>query len=66
MKDPRHAKHAGMPIIILSSIQEGVSQRRYELETGVQLDVDDYVEKPVEGKTLLERVEKIMKRISKE
>jgi len=66
LKDPRHAKHAGMPIIILSSIQEGVSQRRYELETGVQLDVDDYVEKPVEGKTLLERVEKIMKRISKE
>ena len=66
LKDPRHAKHAGMPIIILSSIQEGVSQRRYELETGVQLDVDDYVEKPVEGKTLLERVEKIMKRMSKE
>ncbi|MBW1743862.1 MAG: response regulator [Deltaproteobacteria bacterium] len=66
LKDPRHAKHAGMPIIILSSVQEGVSQRRYELETGVQLDVDDYVEKPVEAKTLLERVGKIMKRISKE
>jgi DNA-binding response OmpR family regulator len=66
LKDPRHAKHAGMPIIILSSVQEGVSQRRYELETGVQLDVDDYVEKPVEGKILLERVEKIMKRISAE
>jgi len=66
LKDPRHAKYASMPIIILSSIQEGVSQRRYELETGVQLDVDDYVEKPVEGKTLLERVEKIMTRISKE
>ena len=66
LKDPRHAKHAGMPIIILSSVREGVSQRRYELETGVQLDVDDYVEKPVEGKVLLERVGKIMKRISKE
>jgi len=66
LKDPRHAKHAGMPIIILSSVREGVSQRRYELETGVQLDVDDYVEKPVEGKILLERVGKIMKRLSKE
>lgn len=60
LKDPRRAKYAHMPIIILSSIREGVSQRRYELETGVQLDVDDYVEKPVESKVLLERVERIL------
>lgn len=66
LKDPRHAKYARMPIIILSSVQEGVSQRRYELETGVRLDVDDYVEKPIEGKVLLERVGKIIKRIGKE
>ncbi|MGD8757997.1 MAG: response regulator, partial [Deltaproteobacteria bacterium] len=66
LKDPRHAKYAHVPIIILSSVQEGVSQRRYELETGVQLDVDDYVEKPIESGVLLERVGKIIKRISKE
>lgn len=66
LKDPRYAKHARMPIIILSSIQEGVSQRRYELETGVLLDVDDYVEKPIESSVLLERVGKILKRIGKE
>ena len=63
LKDPRMAKFAGLPIIILSSVQEGVSQRRYELETGVRLDVDDYVEKPIEGVVLLERVGKIIKRI---
>jgi DNA-binding response OmpR family regulator len=66
LKDPRYAKHARMPIIILSSVQEGVSQRRYELETGVRLDVDDYVEKPVESSILLERVGKIFKRLSKD
>jgi len=66
LKDPRYAKYAGMPIIILSSVQEGVSQRRYELETGVRLDIDDYVEKPVESSVLLERVGKIIQRISKE
>ncbi|MCK4389454.1 MAG: response regulator [Desulfobacterales bacterium] len=66
LKDPRYAKYARMPIIILSSVQEGVSQRRYELETGVQLDVDDYVEKPIESSALLERVGKILKRIGKE
>jgi DNA-binding response OmpR family regulator len=62
LKDPRYAKFARMPIIILSSVQAGVSQRRYELETGVQLDVDDYVEKPIEGRVLIERVGKIIKR----
>lgn len=66
LKDPRHAKYGRIPIIILSSVQEGVSQRRYELETGVRLDVDDYVEKPIEGTVLLDRVGKIMKRISNE
>jgi DNA-binding response OmpR family regulator len=66
LKDPRYAKYAHVPIIILSSVQEGVSQRRYELETGVQLDVDDYVEKPIESRVLLDRVGKIMKRISEE
>ncbi len=63
LKDPRHAKYGGVPIIILSSVQEGVSHRRYELETGVRLDVDDYVEKPVEGSVLLERVGKIIERM---
>ncbi|MBW1895847.1 MAG: response regulator [Deltaproteobacteria bacterium] len=66
LKDPRYAKYARVPIIILSSVQEGVSQRRYELETGLQLDVDDYVEKPIEGSVLLERVGKIIKRISED
>ena len=66
LKDPRYAKYANVPIIILSSVQEGVSQRRYELETGVQLDVDDYVEKPIESSVLLERVGKIMSRIGKQ
>ena len=66
LKDPRYAKYACMPIIILSSVQEGVSQRRYELETGVRLDIDDYVEKPVESSVLLDRVGKIIQRISKD
>jgi DNA-binding response OmpR family regulator len=66
LKDPRYAKYARMPIIILSSVQEGVSQRHYELETGVRLDIDDYVEKPVESSVLLDRVGKIIQRISRE
>lgn len=65
LKDPRRAKYANIPIIILSSVREEASRRRYELETGLQLDVDDYVEKPIEYNILLERVKKILKKIGK-
>ncbi|MEW6215608.1 MAG: response regulator [Nitrospirota bacterium] len=65
LKDPRRSKYANIPIIILSSVKEAASQRRYELETGLQLDVDDYVEKPIEHTVLLERVEKILKKVGK-
>ncbi|MBM4140990.1 MAG: response regulator [Nitrospira sp.] len=65
LKDPRWAKYGHIPIIILSSVREEASRRRYELETGLQLDVDDYVEKPIEHTILLERVEKILKKLGK-
>ncbi|MEW6162373.1 MAG: response regulator [Nitrospirota bacterium] len=65
LKDPRWAKYANIPIIILSSVREQASRRRYELETGLQLDVDDYVEKPIENTILLERVEKIVRKVGK-
>jgi len=65
LKDPRWSKYANMPIIILSSVREEASRRRYELETGLQLDVDDYVEKPIEHTILLERVENILKKAGK-
>jgi OmpR family response regulator RpaB len=65
LKDPRWSKYAHIPIIILSSVREDASRRRYELETGVQLDVDDYVEKPIEHTVLLERIGKVLKKIGK-
>jgi len=65
LKDPRRAKYAHIPIVILSSVKEEASRRRYELETGLQLDVDDYVEKPIEHTILLERVKKILKKLGK-
>ncbi len=65
LKDPRWAKYSYIPIIILSSVREEASRRRYELETGLQLDVDDYVEKPIEHNILLERAEKILKKAGK-
>jgi DNA-binding response OmpR family regulator len=62
LKDPRRAKYANVPILILTSVKEEASRRRYELETGLSLDVDDYVEKPIDPTSLLHRVEKLLKK----
>jgi two-component system alkaline phosphatase synthesis response regulator PhoP len=53
-------KYAKVPILILTSVREDASRRRYELETGLAMDVQDYVEKPVSPADLLERVSNLL------
>jgi DNA-binding response OmpR family regulator len=65
LQDPRWAKFKDMPILILTSVREEASRRRYELETGLELNVDDYVEKPISPAVLLERVAKLLKKRKK-
>ena len=65
LQDPRWSRFKKIPILILTSVREEASRRRYELETGLELDVDDYVEKPVSPDILLERVEKLIKKKEK-
>ena len=62
LQDPRRSKYSNIPILILTSIKEDASRRRYELETGLELNVDDYVEKPIAPYTLVERVDKLLKK----
>jgi DNA-binding response OmpR family regulator len=62
LQDPRWSKWKDMPVLILSSVREEVSQRRYELETGLNLDVDDYVEKPIDPDIVIDRVKKLLLR----
>lgn len=51
-----------IPILILTSVKEKASERRYELETGLSLDVEDYIEKPVDPSDFTHRVEKILEK----
>jgi len=62
LQDPRWSKYKDIPILILTSVREDASRRRYELETGLELDVDDYVEKPMSPDVLLERVNMLIKK----
>ncbi len=61
IKDPRWSKYAGIPILVLTSVREEAARRRYELETGLELGVDDYLEKPIDPNVLSERVGKLLK-----
>ena len=62
LQDPRWSKYKNIPILILTSVREEASRRRYELETGLELNVDDYVEKPMSPDVLLERVSTLIKK----
>jgi CheY-like chemotaxis protein len=60
LEDGRWSKYRHIPILILSSVREEASRRRYELETALEFNVDDYVEKPITPEILLERVERLV------
>ena len=65
LQDPRWSKFRNIPILILTSVREEASRRRYELETGLELNVADYVEKPISPDILLDRVGKLIKKNQK-
>lgn len=62
LQDPRWSRWKDIPILVLTSVREEASQQRYELETGMRMEVDDYVEKPINPETVLERVGRILAR----
>lgn len=55
--EPRYTK---VPIMVLTTVVEDASRRRYELETGIAMDVQEYVQKPVAPVDLIRRVEKLL------
>jgi len=57
----REPGFAGLPIMILTAVVEDASRRRYELETGMAMKVQDYIEKPISPTELLRRVSKVLK-----
>jgi two-component system alkaline phosphatase synthesis response regulator PhoP len=52
--------YADVPILVLTTVVEDASRRRYELETGMTMDVQDYVQKPARPDDLLDRVAKML------
>ncbi len=59
-------KYPSIPILIISSVREEASHRRYELEVGHKLNIDEYIEKPIEPFILLQRVERLLSKGGKD
>jgi two-component system alkaline phosphatase synthesis response regulator PhoP len=53
-------RYATLSIVVLTTVIEDASRRRYELETGLEMDVQDYIEKPVAPAELLSRVASVL------
>ena len=49
-----------LPIMVLTTVVEDASRRRYELETGMNMDVQDYIQKPVLPGELIRRVKRFL------
>ena len=54
-------RYSNLPIMILTTVIEDASRRRYELETGLAMDVQDYIQKPARPVILLQCVERLLK-----
>jgi two-component system alkaline phosphatase synthesis response regulator PhoP len=52
--------YADMPIMILTTVIEDASRRRYELETGYSMEIQAYIEKPAKPTELIDQVEKLL------
>jgi DNA-binding response OmpR family regulator len=54
-------KYTCIPVIVLTSVRKDAGRRRYELDTGLQLMVADYMEKPIDFPALLAKVDTYLK-----
>ena len=53
-------RFANVPIMVLTTVIEDASRRRYELETGLAMDVQEYLQKPIAPSELIRRVENLL------
>ena len=52
---------AGVPIIMLTAVASQVRTTKYSHLDGMETQADDYIPKPVNLTTLLERIQRILK-----
>ena len=51
-----------IPILILTAVSEHFANTRYAKSMGLDLDAEDYIDKPIDPKVLLARVNNLLKK----
>ncbi|MDD3718007.1 MAG: response regulator [Actinomycetota bacterium] len=60
LREPAYERWSQLPVVVLTSVREEVSKRRYELESGKSMGYAAYLEKPVEPEELLETISSLL------
>jgi len=60
LKRPNKPEWHDIRILVLTSLREESSKARFQEETGMQMNVDDYIEKPISPSLMIQRVEKLL------
>ena len=51
-----------IPVIMLTSLSQHISDTTYSVQDGMMLEADDFIDKPVRPKELLARIARLLKR----
>lgn len=51
-----------IPILVLTAVSEHFAHTRYAKSMGLELDAEDYIDKPIDPKVLLARLDKLLKK----
>lgn len=60
MKEDPILRH--IPILVLTAVSDHFAHTRYAKSMGLELDAEDYIDKPIDPKILLARLEKLLKK----
>ena len=53
-------EYNGIPVVMLTALKQKLSQTSYSIAEGLELEAEDYLEKPIEPKELVSRIKKIL------
>ncbi len=51
-----------IPILVLTAVSDHFAHTRYAKSMGLELDAEDYIDKPIDPQVLLARLEKLLKK----
>lgn len=51
-----------IPVVMLTALKQKLSQTSYSIAEGLELEAEDYLEKPIEPKVLVSRLKKILEK----